>query len=217
MSDLSLNFLIDNFYDKKINFFDIGCNDLTDTIKFKNILPNAKIYAFDCNNVLEENNKIKSKENNINYFHYAIRDNDDNVLFYPSDKFQNKSEWNKSGSTCKSIPTEIYTLTYSDPYFVKSITLKTFCDTNKVTPDFIHIDIEGAEYWALKNLGDYRPSCVWSEINAFNTLYESGNTFEDFDNLMKNMDYYKLFISNLDALYVHKNFELKHNRYKNLI
>ena len=47
MSDLNVDFLVDNFYDKKINFFNIGCSDLGDTIDFKNYLPNAKFYAFD--------------------------------------------------------------------------------------------------------------------------------------------------------------------------
>jgi hypothetical protein len=69
MSDLNMDFLIDNFYDKEINFFNIGCSFLGDTIDFKNHLPNAKFYAFECNEKFRE----KNTKNDAMYIHNSFK------------------------------------------------------------------------------------------------------------------------------------------------
>jgi FkbM family methyltransferase len=213
MSDLNIDFLVNNFYDKKINFFNIGCSNLGDTIDFKNYLPNAKFYAFECNEKFRESNTSTAIKHGINYFHYALSDTEGKILFYPSDTLNGQKDWNISSSTLKPIPTEHFNLTYGEPYFVESIMLDKFCNENNISPDFIHIDAEGAEYKILSKLGDYRPYCIWSEICAFDVYYESGNSYEDFDNLLYGYGYIKLFSSNNDALYIHASFQVKDNKY----
>jgi FkbM family methyltransferase len=213
MSDLSTDFLVSNFYGKEINFFNIGCSDLGDTIDFKSYLPNAKFYAFECNENFREGNKVRAAEHGINYFHYALSDVEDKIIYYPSETLNGQKDWYISSSTLKPIPTKYFNLTYGEPYFVQSIVLDKFCDENNVSPDFVHIDVEGAEYKVLGKLGKYRPLCIWSEICAFDVFYESGNSYEDFDNLLYGYGYTKLYSSNNDALYIHDSFKPKDNKY----
>lgn len=202
MSDLNLDFLIENFSDKKINFFDIGCADLEDTINFKNSLPNSNFYAFECNEKFKESNIELSLNFGVNYFHNALSDTEGDIIFYPTDTFNGQKDWNTSGSTCKPIPNEYYDVTYGEPYFVNSVILNKFCDENNISPDFIHIDVEGAEYKILSKLGKYRPLCIWSEIDAFDILNERGVKYEDFDNLLYSYGYKKIYSNHIDALYV---------------
>ena len=213
MSDLSTDFLVSNFYDKEINFFNIGCSDLGDTIDFKNHLPNAKFYAFECNENFREGNKVRAAEHGINYFHYALSDVEDKITYYPSETLNGQKDWYISSSTLKPIPTEYFNLTYGEPYFVQSIMLDKFCNEKYISPDFVHIDVEGAEYKVLSKLGKYRPLCIWSEICAFDVFYESGTSYEDFDNLLFGYGYTKLHSSNNDALYIHDSFKPKDSKY----
>ena len=213
MSDLNVDFLVDNFYDKEINFFNIGCSDLGDTIDFKNHLPNAKFYAFECNEKFREKNTKNAVEHGINYFHYALSDTDGKIIYYPSETLNGQKDWFISSSTLKPIPTEYFDLTYGEPYLVESIILNKFCDENNVAPDFIHIDAEGAEYKILSKLGNYRPLCIWSEICAFDVFYESGTSYEDFDNLLYGYGYTKLYSTKNDAMYIHNSFKKVNKKY----
>ena len=171
-------------------------------INFKNSLPNSNFYAFECNINFKSDNKIKSNEHNINYNHFALSDIEEDILFYPSDKSGGVENWNFSGSICKPIPLEYIDTTYKEPYFVRSKILNKFCDENNVSPDFIHIDVEGSEYKILSRLGNYRPLCIWSEIDAFDILNETGVTYQDFDNLLYSYGYKKIYSNHIDALYV---------------
>src|SRR5574337_223763 len=98
MSNLNLKWLRENFKDKSVIVFDIGCADMHDTIKMKEVLPESIFYAFDCSNAWMEHNKIVSVKHDIHYLHMAISNIDGELLFYPSVELNGES-WAWSSST----------------------------------------------------------------------------------------------------------------------
>ena len=97
-----------------------------------------------------------------------------------------------------------------------------FCNDNNISPDFIHIDVEGAEYNVFMKLGEHRPKGIWVEMVGYR-YYQNGRSdrseIEDIDSelddLLKSYGYYAAFQSNDDWLYLHKDAELKNKNYKN--
>ena len=210
MSDINLKWLTDNFGDTPMNMFDIGCADIGgDTRSFKTALPNAAIYAFECANSWKERNSIYSKEFDINYFHVAMSDKNDTMTFYPSEKY-NGQTWPYSGSICKPTATDMPhgSFVWGEPYTVETIRIDTFCDTHNVTPDFIHIDAQGAEYKILSNLGKYRPWAIWAEVSEFEGCYDTNTTYSKFKQMMNDFGYIKIYGSNADELFVLSNFKV---------
>ena len=148
MSDLNINWVLENFGDKKMNVFDIGCAHVDgDAAMFKKLLPSATVYAFECAEVWKEHNIKAAELRGINYFHMALSDKNDTITFHPSASY-NGEQWPYSGSICEPKLTVLPsgTFVWGEPYIVESIKLATFCDTHNVTPDIIHIDVQGAEY-----------------------------------------------------------------------
>jgi FkbM family methyltransferase len=183
--------------------FDVGCADMGDTLKLKAALPRATIYAFECASVWLNPNLKAAVDNNINYFHLALSDVNGTQTFYPSNVYQGE-EWPWSGSVCK--PGEYLqndTWEWGEGYTVPSTTLETFCSEHDVTPDFIHIDAQGAEYKVFSKLGSIRPKCIWAETSEF-TNYETGVDYKAFHELMVGYGYRLLYKDNWDSLYVHK-------------
>jgi hypothetical protein len=99
---------------------------------------------------------------------------------------------------------------YGDPVTIDSIRLETFCKEHNITPDFIHIDVEGAELKVFQNIGEYKPKCIWAEIGAFQ-CYDSNTSVYEFNQLMTNMGYYMVYgppDNNSDALYCLSDFKI---------
>jgi FkbM family methyltransferase len=202
MSNLNFDWLRENLQDNMI-VFDIGCADMGDTLRLKAALPQSTFYAFECANVWLESNLKVAADNNITYFHLALSDVDGVQTFYPSSVYQGE-QWPWSGSVCK--PGEYLqsdTWQWGAGYTVPSTTLETFCTKHRVTPDFVHIDVQGAEYKVFSKLGTIRPKCIWAEISEF-TNYETGVDYETFHALMVSYGYRQLHKDSWDSLYVYK-------------
>jgi FkbM family methyltransferase len=204
MSDLNLNWVLENFGDKNMNLFDIGAATLGgDAAMFKRSLPKANIYAFECADIWKDINIKEAKLLEINYYHVAMSDKNEKITFYPSAMYKGE-QWPYSGSVCKPKMTETSheDFVWGEPQTVESIRIDTFCDTNNITPDFIHIDVQGAEYKVLSSLGRYRPWAIWTEVNEFENCYETDITHAAFIQLLNNFGYTKLYSNNVDELYV---------------
>jgi len=204
MSDINMDWLTENFGDKPMTIFDIGCAAVnSDAAMFKAVLPKSQVYAFECADVWKETNTTESTRCGINYFHVAISDINDTITFYPSVSY-NGQNWPFSGSVCKPIKTILSSETFEwgSPHSVESIRLETFCDTHNVTPDFIHMDVQGAEYKVLSNMGNYRPWAIWTEVNEFENCYDTNTTHAMFSQLLTNFGYNKIYGNNIDELYV---------------
>ena len=98
---------------------------------------------------------------------------------------------------------------YGDPVTIDSLRLETFCKEHNVIPDFIHIDVEGAELKVFQNIGKYKPNCIWAEVGGFN-CYDSNTSYEEFNQLMTDMGYYMVYgpPNVADALYCLTDFKI---------
>lgn len=204
MSDINVNWLIENFGGTLMTVFDIGCADITgDSKMFKTCLPKATVYAFDCAETYKEHNLRYAAELGIRYFHCAMSDENGTSTYYPSDQF-NGEYHPYSGSVCKPIKTEIEVgvFVWGEPYTVETIRIDTFCDTYNVTPNFIHIDVQGAEFKVLSNLGKHRPWAIWAEVNEFEGCYETSVTYLDFRHMLTELGYTRIYSNNVDELFV---------------
>jgi len=207
MSNLNLTWLANNLTEHAI-VFDIGCADMNDSIRIKKVLPTAVYYAFECANSWKEQNVATAITHDINYFHTAISDSNDHLTFYPSATLDGQV-WPWSGSVCPP-GSELLNdrWQWGNGYDVESITLATFCEQHNVVPDFVHIDVQGAEYKVFNNAGTVRPKIIWAEISEFH-MYQTGSTYEDFNTLMKTMGYQEKFKDNCDALYIRNDLNLE--------
>ena len=204
MSSVNLHWLAENFANQDPVVFDIGCANMSDTLNLKRTLtyyksPGAKFYAFDCNQTWLEQNTLTAKQNNVEYHHLALSDTNGSVTFYPSEQYQDR-DWPWAGSIFK--PGKFYNKwVFGQGYTVDSVTLSTFCQQHNVAPDFIHIDVQGAEFKILNNL-IVRPKCIWTEICEFQRYNDTGITYYDFDKMLFDQGYTLLYRNAHDALYV---------------
>ena len=200
MSNLNLEWLSRNLRPDAI-IFDIGAADLNDTRRLKAQFPEATFYAFECASAWEQQNKNTALEHKINYYHMAVSNANGSLTFYPSAVLDGQ-EWPWSGSICEPGPNLLNERwKWGDGYTVPSITLDTFCSVHNVSPDFIHIDVQGAEHKVFSAIGPARPSIVWAEISEFH-MYNTGTTYEGFRALMESLGYAERFKDSCDALYV---------------
>jgi FkbM family methyltransferase len=201
MSDINSQWLVDNFADRNIVIYDIGCAAVFgDSQSFKLLFPNAEVYAFECSQHWKEQNTLYASENGIHYHHIAIADHCYGVTFYPSATNRGR-EWPWSGSIyAPNINLFNGGLTFGEAYTVPSITLNEFCKEHPV-PNFIHIDAQGAEYSIFKDM-EICPEVIWAEISAFQ-LYDTNVTYEQFNDMMLSKGYIQKYRDHTDALYVH--------------
>ena len=206
MSDLNLNWVKQNFDENNFVFFDVGCMDMRDSVQVKMTMPKAKVYAFECSTELLVNNLNVSVEYGVHYFHTAVCHVDGVIDFNPS-LTQYGHHHPDSGTIFGLNPEQPAGKVYGKSYLVRSVRLETFCDKLNVTPDFIHIDVEGAEYKVFENIGKHKPKCVWSEVNTFEH-YTTGTSRQKYDELMYSLGYEKIFDSERDSLYKLKEFDV---------
>lgn len=206
MSNLNLAWLAKNLKPNAV-VFDIGGADLNDTRRIKAELSSATFYAFECAMAWEAQNKQTAIEHDINYFHMAVSDTVGELTFYPSAVLDGQ-EWPWSGSVCEPGPNLLNERwKWGEGYTVPSTTLEAFCTEHGISPDFIHIDVQGAEYKVFSAVGSLRPPIVWAEISEFH-MYKTGTTYNDFKALMESLGYVEQFKDSCDALYVLRNVDI---------
>jgi FkbM family methyltransferase len=205
MSSLNLNWIKENF-DEDFVFFDVGCMDMRDSAQLKMMMPKAKVYAFECSNALLSVNLNRAIDFGIHYFHTAVC-HIDGIIQFRQSLTQYGHQHLDSGSIFGLNPLDEQGKVYAQPYDVRSIRLETFCEKLNLVPDFIHIDVEGAELKVFQNIGNYKPKCVWAEVDTFEH-YATGTTRSEFDNLMYSLGYVKIFDSKKDSLYKLTDFEV---------
>ena len=175
-------FIIKNIIKENLIFFDLGAHYGWFSLLVSNLLPNSKIYAFEPDpNVL----KIleRNKRPNIEIINKAVSDKEGKIKFYSRPLLS-------SGISTLNIESE--NLAFKEiPYQeieVESITLDNFCFENNIYPDFVKIDVEGAEEMVLRGsqeiLKNYNPIIaieIW--FKPFSDVYK--NSIE----ILKNFGY----------------------------
>jgi FkbM family methyltransferase len=206
MSNLNLTWLANNLRPNAV-IFDIGAADLNDTRRIKAGLPDATFYAFECAKSWAAQNKQTAVEHGINYYHMAMSDTVGTLTFHPSAVLDGQ-EWPWSGSVCEPGPNLLNERwKWGEGYTVPSTTLESFCAEHNLSPDFIHIDVQGAEFRVFSAVGSLRPGIVWAEISEFH-MYKTGTTYDNFKALMESLGYVEQFKDSCDALYTLNNFNI---------
>lgn len=211
MTNLNLNWVKENFNKENLVVFDIGAAEMEVSKMIRQMIPTAKLYAFEAFDFWHERNEESSLKYNINYFKVAVCDKDGTTIFHPCLTEHGRNH-PFSGSIFKPMDfhTKYHEQVYGDPITIDSIRLETFCKEHNITPDFIHIDVEGAELKVFQNIGEYKPKCIWAEVGVFN-CYDSNTSLKEFNQLMKNMGYYMVYgppENNADALYCLTDFKI---------
>jgi FkbM family methyltransferase len=200
MSNLNLEWLARNL-PADATILDIGCANMSDTVNMKRYIPNGQFHAFECAESWKAWNESEAIKHSINYYHMAVSDTIGELTFYPSGSLDGQ-EWPWSGSVCEPGPNLLNERwTWNQGYTVPSTTLEAFCIEHNVNPDFIHIDVQGAEYKVFSKLGVIRPLLIWAEVSEFH-MYKTGTTLEGFQGLMQSLGYKEIFRDSCDALFV---------------
>ena len=93
-------------------------------------------------------------------------------------------------------------LEFHEPVKVKTMRLDTFCEVHKTGAiDVLHMDIQGAEGFAIKGLGRLRPRMIFLEVDE-TTHYDGAMPLPELRALLEGMGYSKVWESAHDALYV---------------
>ncbi|HZG24359.1 MAG TPA: FkbM family methyltransferase [Chitinophagaceae bacterium] len=125
--------------------FDLGANNGIHSMLFSRLVGDTgKVFAFEPlpSNITElEKNKSLNKITNIKVVAAAVGDKDGHATFYLGNLDKQGSIVGIGSQSGREVE-------------VKLTTLKTFIETENVKPDFLKIDIEGAESDALKGMGD---------------------------------------------------------------
>ena len=125
--------------------FDLGANNGIHSLLFSKLVgKNGKVYAFEPlpENVEEiKKNSALNNVENINIVQTAVGSSDGSVRFLVGVLNKQGSIMNNGNQSGKEVE-------------VKLTTLQNFIGTKQVKPDFIKIDIEGAESDALIGMGE---------------------------------------------------------------
>jgi FkbM family methyltransferase len=137
---------------KNPTIFEIGCADGKDTIEFINTFGELNIFCFEPEP--KNINLVKQRINYPNHYLFeGVVSNTDGELLFNRSRTDNPSDLSYSGSVRK--PKEHLSewpfIKFDEQIKVKSITLDTFCEQNKIDfIDFIWADVQGAEEDLIK-------------------------------------------------------------------
>lgn len=208
MTQLNLEWVKENFNKENLIVFDIGAADMEVSTSLRQLIPTSKLYVFEAYEYWHERNEKICAELDIKYNKVAVSDIDGKIIFHPCLTDHGKHH-PFSGSIFRPLDyhTAFHEQVYGDPITVDSIRLETFCKEHNITPDFVHIDVEGAELKVFQNMGQYKPKCIWAETCAF-ACYDTKITSDDLDLFLTDIGYYKVYQSDADALYCQNDFKI---------
>jgi FkbM family methyltransferase len=137
---------IDFFSKHYDSFFDVGCNIGLTALKFKIAKPLAKLLLVDPNGEALEyafRNLLKNNLSyNVDFFEGFVSDSDNSVLDFYTVGVGAAGSFDPSNATTASM--------VGSSFAVKTVTLDSLCNYVGWFPEFIKIDVEGAEVSVLK-------------------------------------------------------------------
>jgi FkbM family methyltransferase len=139
---------------------ELGARDGRETAEFARRLPQAQIYAFECNpQTLPQCRSVVSGLDRVDLVEKAVADRDGPVSFFPIDPEKTETTWEDGNPGASSLlrasgkyPVETYA---QREITVEGTTLRSFMQERDVAGvDLLWMDIQGAELMALDGLGD---------------------------------------------------------------
>jgi FkbM family methyltransferase len=137
-----------------------GARDCSETAAFSQRLPNASIYAFECNPAtLPVCRRVVENLPNATLVEKAVADQDGTMTFYPIDPESTDTDWEDGNPGASSLfkasgeyPLERYV---QNEITVSATRLGTFLEEKRIPRiDLLWMDIQGAELMALTGLGE---------------------------------------------------------------
>jgi FkbM family methyltransferase len=195
--------------------FDIGACDFTDSKNYKGLFPDCDVYGVEADPTNYEKNYMFAETLGIKTFNFAMSDTNGETTFYPS-LYETKQErdWRFAGSIMKPLlkPDTNEALNHTVLYDTQGIKVPTkrfddFCKEIGVDKvDFLHIDVEGAEYKVIQSFGNMRPTLIYAETYHYEVKsYDNEMNLEQFNDLMFDMGYEIIEKMTYDTLYKLKN------------
>ena len=196
MEDLTrINYYLNKIYknnNKELTIFDIGSRDCKEAIEFSKSYPNSKIYCFEPNpEALKIAKKNISNFQNIKLIEKAVSDKNGPIKFYAIDPIKTITSHRDGNIGASSMfqasgkyPIENYV---QNEIRVESTTIKKFCtDLNIAKIDFVWMDLQGAEFLALKGMGSYikKIDIIHTEAELFE-IYSNQYYFKDIKKILR--------------------------------
>lgn len=178
-------------YSEVITIFDIGSRDCLEAIEFSKKYHNAKIYSFEPNpDAIKVAKKNISNFKNITLVEKAVSNINGPVDFYPINPELTESPHEDGNIGASSLfmasgkyPLEKYV---QNKISVESITIEKFCEDNCIELiDFVWMDLQGAEFLALKGFGKLLSNVkiIHTEAELFE-IYQGQHFFQDIQKLL---------------------------------
>lgn len=185
--------------------FDVGACEGEDSVKFKKLFPNSKVFAFEptpSNRLLIKENVKKYNCKDVHIYPYALSDKNGKAKFHVSSgapKGKENEAWdygNKSSSLLA--PTDVVKvhnwLKFDKIIEVQTKRLDSFMKKNKIDSiDFLYMDVQGAELMVLDGAGDMVDSikAIWLEVESVE-LYENQPLKNDIEKFMRKHGFMKI-------------------------
>ena len=226
-SPIEIEFELLHLLDKNaaLTIFDIGACEAEDSIRYSNLFPHAKVYAFEPrpDNCAKAVELIKNyKKQSIYLEQLALSNQNGKATFYLSEgqpeTIKDTKNWdygNKSSSLLppsEEMKKHTEWLQFKNKIEVETMKLSDYVFKNKISSiDFAHMDVQGAELMVLEGAGNFlsKIKIVWLEVEVVE-LYKDQplkNVIEqfmernEFTNVLNKVDA----ISG-DQLYVNRNY-----------
>lgn len=203
--------------------FDIGACEGESSIQYSRLFPVSTIYAFEplpSNIELIQKNFFKYGISNASYYKKALSDSNGVAAFHVSSCNPEKTmatDWDFGNKSSSLLAPEKHLERFEFIHFdkqieVETITLKTFCEQNKIQEiDFVHMDVQGAELMVLNGAKDFIFSikAIWLEVSKAH-FYKGQPLENDVKHFMDSNNF--ILIKNElngeqgDQLYISKNF-----------
>lgn len=191
---------------------DAGTYDATDAIAFKERYPGTRVIAFEAcpdnyERIVQQGRAARAF---VEVHHAAVCDHENGLPFYSNTDTNQVGHFGQSGSIlapAQKLLDTWHSIDFKPPRQVPSVRLDAFCDAAGIPAiDVLHMDVQGAEYFVLKGLGQLRPPIIFLEINETKEVgrYENAVPEHDIRAWFEAAGYSREWETEFDALYVHK-------------
>ena len=147
--------------------FDVGSHNGKDAARFRDAWPSCDVYAFEASRALYTRMANNLKLDGIVLVHGAVGDRNGERWFLAPRDVGSGGKCRGAGSLLKPTERLIKKGFQCEPERVPAVRLDSFCHAYGVAGiDLIHMDLQGAEYEALRGLGSMRPALIFLEMQG---------------------------------------------------